>query len=124
LHPYREIPEVNPMKTLFATIMIVALGITAVALWQAAQSRGGDVSFRQIYIHDTPVCVFRHGGEILAAVGACDSYGSQSWGEGSGTGRGSLGGSPYYRDAPSGLPPGHPPVDSTPEFDQFRKVPI
>ena len=112
------------MKTVLATAMIIAFGVTGVSLWHAAHTRSIDVSSSQIYIHDTPVCVMRHGGEILASVGTCDSYRGQSWGSGFGTGRGSLGESPYYREAPSGLPPGHPPVDSTPVFGQPRKVPI
>jgi len=112
------------MKTALGTVMIIAFGITGVSLWHAAHTRSLDFSSSQIYIHGTPVCVMRHGEEILASVGTCDGYGGQSRGGGFGTGRGSPGESPYFRDAPSGLPPGHPPVESTPVFEQSRKVPI
>jgi hypothetical protein len=120
----KKIPEVHPMKTILATAMIVAFGITGISLWHAAHTRSTDFSSSQIYIHGTPVCVVRHDGEIVAAVGRCDAYGNQSWERGFGTGRGSLGESPYHREEPSVLPPGHPPVDSPPAWDQVRKIPI
>lgn len=100
------------MRTLLATVLIVLSLIAGVSLWNAAHTRNIDVSSSQIYIHGTPVCVMRHGGEILASVGTCDSHGGRPWEGGFGTGGGSL------------LPPGHPPVDSSPEFEQLRKLPI
>ncbi len=112
------------MKTILATAMVVALGITGISFRHAAHTRRVDVSSSQIYIHGTPVCVMRHNGEILASVGMCDSYGDSTRRHGFGTGRGFLGESPYYREAPSGLPPGHPPVDPAPALEQVRKIPI
>jgi len=112
------------MKRILATALIVAFCITGIFLWHAADTRRIDFSSSQIYIHGTPVCVMRQDGEILASVGKCDAYGGQSWGRRFGTGGGFPGDTPEYREAPSGLPPGHPPVDSTPAWEQVRKVPI
>jgi len=112
------------MKTVLATAMIIALGITGVSLWHAAHPRSVAYSSSQIYIHGTPVCLMRHGEEILASVGTCDAYGGQPSGRDSGNAGGSFGGSPRYRESPSALPPGHPPVGSTPVFGQLRKTPI
>jgi hypothetical protein len=111
------------MKRILAAVIIVASGITGVFLWHAANPPGIDISSSQIYIHDTPVCVMRHGGEILASVGMCGLDG-QSGDQGFGNGEGFVGESPLYRDAPSGLPPGHPPVDSIPAPERFRRIPI
>lgn len=112
------------MKTILATAMIVAFAITGIYLWHEAHARPIAFSSSQIYIHDTPVCVMRQDEEIIASVGMCDAYGGESWERGFGPGSGSPGESPYYREAPSVLPPGHPPVDSTPAFEQSRKIPI
>jgi hypothetical protein len=112
------------MKRVLATFMIVASGIAGVFLWHAANQPRIDFSSRQIYIHDTPVCVMRHGGEIIASVGMCDPYEGESGGRGSGTGSGSLGEAPDSREAPSVLPPGHPPVGSFPAFEPLRRIPI
>lgn len=97
------------MKTILATAMIAAVGLAGIYLWHAEQSREIDVSFRQIYIHDTPVCLIRQDGEFIASIGLCDAYGEES---------------PEYRDAPSGLPPGHPPVDTFPGAEPLRNTPI
>jgi hypothetical protein len=112
------------MKTILATAMIVAFGITGISLWHATQTRRIDFSLSQIYIHGTPVCVIGHDGEILASVGMCDAPGGQSLGRGFGSGREFHGESPYSPEAPSGLPPGHPPVDSIPALEEPRKIPI
>jgi len=112
------------MKTILAAVLIVAFGITGIFLWHAAYTQRIDFSSSQIYIHGTPVCVTRHDGEILASVGRCDAYGGHTRERRFGTGGRFPGESPEYREAPSGLPPGHPPVDSTPAWEQVRKVPI
>jgi len=112
------------VKAILATAMIIALGITGIFLWHAAHTRRIAFSSSQIYIHGTPVCVMRHDGEINASVGMCDDYGDQSQGRGSGSRGGFLGESPFSHEAPSGLPPGHPPVDSFPALEQARKIPI
>lgn len=94
------------MKTVIAAAMIVAVGITAVFLWHPRHGRDTGFSSSQIFVHDTPVCVVRHGGEIAAAVGFCDTFGE-----------------PFRKD-PTVLPPGHPPVDSFPGLEPTRKIPI
>ena len=118
------IAEGFPVKTILSAAMIVALGITGIFLWRAVHTQRIAFSSSQIYIHGTPVCVMRHDGEINASVGMCDDYGDQSYGRGSGQGRGSPGKPPFFHDAPSDLPPGHPPVDSLPTLGRARKIPI
>jgi hypothetical protein len=112
------------MKTILATALIVAFGITGISLWHSARNQSFDVSSSQIYIHGTPVCVMLHYGDVIASVGMCDADRARSRDRGFETGRGFLEESPDYREAPSGLPPGHPPVDSSPAFEQLRKTPI
>jgi hypothetical protein len=112
------------MKTILAAAVIVALGITGISHWRAVHTQRIAFSSSQIYIHGTPVCVMRHYGEINASVGMCDDHGDQSYGRGFGPGRGFPGESPFSHEAPSGLPPGHPPVDSFPTLEQARKIPI
>ena len=60
-------------------------------------------SASQIYIHGTPVCVFRQGGSIVARVGECEA----------GTGPRDQAPDADLPDDGArglGLPPGHPPV--------------
>ena len=94
------------MKTVIAAAMIVAAGIIAVFLWHPGHSGDTGFSSSQIFVHDTPVCVVRHGGEIVAAVGFCDAFGEPS------------------RKDPTVLPPGHPPVDAFPGSEPTGKIPI
>jgi len=110
------------MKSILATAIIVASGITGIYLWDAAHTQRSGLSSSQIYIHGTPVCVIAHDRGIIASVGMCDPYGKPSWGRGFGTERGFRGESPYDGEAPSGLPPGHPPVDSIPTFGEGRRI--
>jgi hypothetical protein len=112
------------VKAILTAVMIVALGITGLFLWHGQHARSIAFSSSQIYIHGTPVCVMRHDGEINASVGMCDDYGDRSYGRGFGPGREFLGESPFSDGAPTGLPPGHPPVDSFPTLEQGRKTPI
>ena len=112
------------MKTILAAAMIVALGITGISHWRAMHIQRLAVSSSQIYIHGTPVCVMGHDGEIYASVGMCDENGDRPHGRGFGPGRGFHGESPFSHDAPSALPPGHPPVDSFPTLEPARKIPI
>ena len=113
-----------PVKAILAAVMVVTLGITGILLWHTVHTRRIAFSSSQIYIHGTPVCVMRHDGEINASVGMCDDYGGRSYGSGFGPGRGFHGESPFSDEAPTGLPPGHPPVDSFPTLEQARKIPI
>ena len=96
------------MKTILAAAMILALGITGILLWEAAHARSMAVSSSQIFVHGTPVCVVQQAGEIVASVGMCGSSGSES----------------EEDDARAAfrLPPGHPPVDSPPAFEEGRRT--
>jgi len=113
-----------PVKTILAAAMIVALGIAGISHWRAMHAQRLAFSSSQIYIHGTPVCVMRHDGEIYASIGMCDENGNRTHGRDFGPGRGFLGESPFSDEAPSGLPPGHPPVDSFPALEGTRKIPI
>ena len=94
------------MKTILATALILALGITGISLWGAVHAQRMAVSSSQIFVHGTPVCVMQQAGEILASVGMCGAPGSES-----------------LEDEPRpGLPPGHPPVDSIPAFEEGRRI--
>ena len=94
------------MKIILATALILALGITGISLWGAVHAQRMDVSSSQIFIHGTPVCVMQHAGEILASVGMCGTPGGES-----------------MEDGPRpDLPPGHPPVDSIPAFEEGRRI--
>ena len=95
------------MKTILAAAMILALGITGILLWEAAHARSMAVSSSQIFLHGTPVCVVQQAGEIIASIGMCGASGSEPGEDDLGYG---------------GLPPGHPPVDSPPAFEEGRKI--
>lgn len=90
---------------------IVAFGLMALFLFVAAVEWRGShtsavpasASASQIYIHGTPVCVFRHGESIVARIGECETE-AGPWDE-------EPGGQIPDDDAPAlALPPGHPPV--------------
>ncbi len=108
------------MKT-FVAIGLMALFIfVAVVEWRASRAPlvPARASSSQIYIHGTPVCVFRQGESIVAAVGECDEMtapGDQSPGDGT----------PELGGPDLTLPPGHPPVgpDMTPDGGA-RRIPI
>ena len=110
------------MKKILATALIVALGITGISLWGAVHAQRMAVSSSQIFIHGTPVCVMLQAGQIRAAVGMCDIPDEESQGDDSGNGEGLRGPSPSPHDPRMGLPPGHPPLDSAPDFEDGRKV--
>jgi hypothetical protein len=95
------------MRTYLVVALVVSLGLSALSLWGTAESRYGNESSSQIYIHGTPVCVIQRGGEIQATVGACSAVPDES-----------RQGAPY-RHSPGfsgpghpglNLPPGHPPI--------------
>ena len=110
------------MKTIIATAMIVAVGIAGISLWHAAHNQRIDFSSSQIFIHGTPVCVVQHAGEILASVGMCDTPGGESREDGVGNGGGFHGKKPSLLEPRPGLPPGHPPLDSTPALEERRRI--
>ncbi len=87
---------------------IVAIGLMALFIFVAVYQWGAyrssvvpaSASASQIYIHGTPVCVFRQGESIVARVGECEA-GTEPRDEAPG------------EPAPGPdltLPPGHPPV--------------
>jgi hypothetical protein len=52
------------VKTILATALILALGITGISLWGAVHARRMAVSSSQIFVHGTPVCVLQRGGSF------------------------------------------------------------
>ncbi len=111
------IREGYPVKTVLATALILALGITGISLWGAVNAQRMAVSTSQIYIDGTPVCVMRQGGEIIASVGMCGTAGGESGEDGFGNG-----GTHSPLEPHPGLPPGHPPVDSQPALEEERRI--
>lgn len=110
------------MKTVLAAVMILLLGATGISLWETVHARRMAISSSQIFIHGTPVCVIQQAGEIVASVGRCGTSGGESR-------EGDFGnGGVFHGEAPSTpeprfeLPPGHPPVDTTPSFGKGRKI--
>ena len=110
------------MKKVLATALILALGITGISLWGAVHAQRMAVSSSQIFIHGTPVCVMQQAGQIRAAVGICDIPDGESQDDDSGNTGGFQDETPSPHDPRLGLPPGHPPLDSIPDFEEGRKV--
>ena len=110
------------MKTIIATAMIVAIGIAGISLWHAAHVQRIDFSYSQLFIHGTPVCVVQHAGEILASVGMCGTPGGESRDNGFGNGGDFHGKMPSLLEPRPELPPGHPPLDSTPAPEEQRRI--
>lgn len=105
---------------------IIAAGLAALFLFVALVEWGGgrrsafpaSASASQIYIHGTPVCVFRDGDSIVATIGDCGTAGGEPEGM---PGRRA----PDDDASGMGLPPGHPPVgpDMLPD-EGPRRIPI
>ena len=110
------------MKTILATALILALGITGISLWGAVHVQRMTVSSSQIYIDGTPVCVMRQGGEFFASVGMCHTPGGESGEDGLGNEGGVHGGTHYPLGPGLDLPPGHPPVGSPPALEEGRGI--
>jgi len=110
------------VKTILATALILALGITGISLWGAVHARRMAVSSSQIFIHGTPVCVMHQAGEIRASIGICGTQGTDSREDDFGNEGGFHGRMPSPFEPGLGLPPGHPPVDSTPDFEEGRRI--
>jgi len=72
------------VKTILAAALILALGITGLFLLGAVHGQRMSVSSSQIYVDGTPVCVLRHGRDIIASVGMCDTPGGESADDGFG----------------------------------------
>ncbi len=110
------------VKTFLSTALIIVLGITGISLWGAVHAQRMAVSSRQIFIHGTPVCVMQQAGEIRASVGTCDSRGLDTPKDDPGNGKDPHGRTLTPIDPRQGLPPGHPPLDSTPDFEGERRI--
>lgn len=110
------------MKTMLVSAMILALGVTGILLWEGAHARRMAVSSSQIFVHGTPVCVIQKAGEIIASVGLCGASRSESREDGFGNGGGFHGEAPSTNEPRFGLPPGHPPVDYPPDFEEGRRT--
>ena len=110
------------MKTILATALILALGITGIILWGTVHAQRMAVSSSQIIIDGTPVCVVQQAGEIHASVGMCGTPEGESWEDGFGNGGGFHGEMPSPFDPRLSLPPGHPPVDNPPALEENRRI--
>ena len=110
------------MKTILATALILALGITGISLWGTVHAQRMAVSSSQIFVHGTPVCVMQQAGEIIASVGMCGTPGGESREDDFENGGGFHGEEPSPLLPRFGLPPGHPPVDSAPSFEKERRI--
>jgi hypothetical protein len=110
------------VKTIVATALILALGITGISLWGAVHAQRMAVSSSQIFIDGTPVCVMQQGGEIIASVGMCGTPGGELREDSFRNGGVFHEGTPYPLEPHLGLPPGHPPVDSPPALEEGRRI--
>ena len=116
--------EGYPVKTILAGALILALGIAGVSLWSTVGAQRMAVSSSQIYIDGTPVCVMRQGRDITASLGMCGTIGGDSSEDGIESGGHFHRGSPYPYEYQPVLPPGHPPIDSPPDVEEVRRIPI
>ena len=93
------------MKTIVAIALVGLFMIVAVAQWRwfHPSAVAASASESQIYIHGTPVCVFRQGESIVAMVGECGTS-AEPRGDGHGDRV------PDSRGPGMALPPGHPPI--------------
>jgi len=110
------------VKTILAAALILAMGISGIFLWSAVHAQRMAVSSSQIFIDGTPVCVMQEGRDISASVGMCGAFGGESPEDGIGSGGLFHRGTPYPRDLYPDLPPGHPPIDSTPDMEDGRRI--
>ncbi len=105
------------MKAIVAIGLMGLLIFVGVVEWRAYHSSviPASASASQIYIHGTPVCVFRQGESIVARVGECDVE-TAPRDEAPGDQAPDTGGPGLT------LPPGHPPVgpDMSPNEDARR----
>jgi hypothetical protein len=117
---WKTIQEGYPVKTILATALILALGITGISLSGAVQAQRMAVSSSQIFVHGTPVCVIQQAGEIIALVGICNTSGGESREEDLGSREDFHGEEPS--DPRIGLPPGHPPVEFPLTLGEGRRI--
>jgi len=110
------------VKTVLAIALLVTTGLAAVSIWGAVHARRMGGSSSQIFIHGTPVCVTQRGGEIQTAIGECGTLPGGPEREGGG-----FDSAPHpFGEPNSGLPPGHPPVNNSPDLlgGGARRIPI
>jgi hypothetical protein len=110
------------VKAILAGALMVLLVITGLSLWGYVHGQRMHVSSSQIFIEGTPVCVMRHGGEIIASLGMCGAPGDESPEDGIGSGGVFHRGIPSPRDLHPVLPPGHPPIDSPADMEEGRRI--
>jgi len=110
------------VKTILATALILAMGIAGISLLGTVHPQRLAVSSSQIFIHGTPVCVMQQAGEIIASVGMCGAPAGESREDDFRTGGDFDGETPSPHEPRFGLPPGHPPVDSAPTFEEGRRI--
>lgn len=97
--------------------LVATLAILLFAGWHSFRTAATDPSpFRQIYIHGTPVCVYQEGEDVLARIGMCPN--------GPGDEENAPENLPFHSSPRMELPPGHPPVDEGPSFEEKRAIPI
>lgn len=103
---------------------IIRIGLTAgiVAIlfagWHSYRASAvGPSSFRQIYIHETPVCVFQEGEDVLARIGLCPDTPDGEKDDLPGR-------APFHGRPRMELPPGHPPVGEGDFTEERRTIPI
>lgn len=112
------------MKAYIAALLMLAL--TAFLLFRLDAYRNPEGRFSpvepaassQIFIHGTPVCVFRMHGNIVAKVGPCGDA------ESPGIGAAPREEPPSPENPARNLPPGHPPVTPDMSAEGLRRVPI
>lgn len=109
------------MLKIIRTCLIAMLAIFLLAGWHIYRSSAVEGSpFSQIYIHETPVCVFQEGENVLARVGMCpDATEGETPDKESFHGNEPFHGRPHMK-----LPPGHPPIDGGGFPEQGRIINI
>ncbi len=112
----------DPVKTILAAAMILAMVISGFSLWNAVHAHWRTVSSSQIFIDGTPVCVMQEGRDIVASVGMCGAPGGESPEDGIGSGGGFHRRAPYPGYPHPVLPPGHPPIDSPRDTEEGRRI--
>ena len=106
------------MKRLIAVVLSGILLAAVLVQWHAYRAAAvSPPSGNEIFIHGTPVCIFRQGENVMAKVGHCP-------GAPSGEDEVPAERPPFHGPPGMQLPPGHPPVDREMTPDGQRTVPI
>ena len=107
------------MKTIIKIGVAAAFAMVVFTAWYAYHASAIDASsFSQIYIHNTPVCVFKEGEQVVAKIGMCP--GNE---EGGGMDR-NMEPFPFQGDPSAELPPGHPPIGGGLFNERSPAIPI